>query len=144
YDNLSTISKEHSSNEDIDEIEDKIPEIVEKKKLVDTTSDSVEISQIFTFLQILTAIFGSFAHGGNDVRYVLSSCSENYLLRFAYYFSSNAIGPLIGLWLLYVDGVVVGKTATPLWVLFFGGIGISVGLWVWGRRVIRTIGEDLT
>lgn len=57
---------------------------------------------------------------------------------------SNAIGPLIGLWLIYADGVVAAKSNTPLWVLFYGGLGISVGLWVWGRRVIRTIGEDLT
>ncbi|CAF1062649.1 unnamed protein product [Rotaria sordida] len=124
-DNISTISANHvSSNEDIDEVEDKMPEISPKKKKVDTTSDSLEIATIFKYLQILTAIFGAFAHGGNDV--------------------SNAIGPLIGLWLIYVEGAVVARSATPLWVLFYGGLGISFGLWVWGRRVIRTIGEDLT
>ncbi|CAF3410064.1 unnamed protein product [Rotaria sp. Silwood1] len=124
-DNISTTSVNHlSSNEDLDEIEDKMPEILPKKKKVDTTNDSVEIASIFKYLQILTAIFGAFAHGGNDV--------------------SNAIGPLIGLWLIYVEGTVVARSSTPLWVLFYGGLGISVGLWVWGRRVIRTIGEDLT
>lgn len=51
---------------------------------------------------------------------------------------------MIGLWLIYVDGSVAVRSSAPLWVLFFGGLGISVGLWVWGRRVIRTIGEDLT
>jgi len=124
-DNMSTISaNQNSSNEDLDEVEDKMPEIAAKKKKIDTTNDSLEIASIFKYLQILTAIFGAFAHGGNDV--------------------SNAIGPLIGLWLIYVDGMVVARSATPLWVLFYGGLGISVGLWVWGRRVIRTIGEDLT
>ncbi len=75
-------------------------------------------------MQILTAVFGSFAHGGNDV--------------------SNAIGPLIGLYLLYQDGIIIEKADTPVWILFYGGVGISVGLWVLGRRVIKTIGEDLT
>ena len=32
--------------------------------------DTLETAKLFTFLQILTAIFGAFAHGGNDVRYV--------------------------------------------------------------------------
>jgi sodium-dependent phosphate transporter len=75
-------------------------------------------------LQILTAVFGSFAHGGNDV--------------------SNAIGPLIGLYLIYQDQKIVSHSPTPVWILFYGGVGISVGLWVLGRRVIKTIGEDLT
>lgn len=34
--------------------------------------DKPEVSALFQFLQILTACFGSFAHGGNDVRYALS------------------------------------------------------------------------
>lgn len=60
------------------------------------------------------------------------------------FLASNAIGPLIGLWLIFVDGSTKAQSPTPLWVLFYGGLGISVGLWVWGRRVIKTIGEDLT
>lgn len=87
-------------------------------------ADKPEVSMLFQFLQILTACFGSFAHGGNDV--------------------SNAIGPLVALWLVYETGSVTSNKATPIWLLLYGGVGICAGLWVWGRRVIQTMGKDLT
>ncbi|XP_012731854.2 sodium-dependent phosphate transporter 1-B [Fundulus heteroclitus] len=86
--------------------------------------DKPEVSTLFQFLQILTACFGSFAHGGNDV--------------------SNAIGPLVALWLVYTTGSVTSNAPTPIWLLLYGGVGICIGLWVWGRRVIQTMGKDLT
>nr|XP_046231401.1 sodium-dependent phosphate transporter 1-B [Scatophagus argus] len=87
-------------------------------------SDKPEVSTLFQFLQILTACFGSFAHGGNDV--------------------SNAIGPLVALWLVYTTSSVTSNEPTPIWLLLYGGVGICAGLWVWGRRVIQTMGRDLT
>lgn len=57
---------------------------------------------------------------------------------------SNAIGPLVALWLVYQDNSVESTTPTPLWLLLYGGVGICIGLWVWGRRVIQTMGKDLT
>uniref|UniRef100_A0A8B9L636 Phosphate transporter n=1 Tax=Astyanax mexicanus TaxID=7994 RepID=A0A8B9L636_ASTMX len=87
-------------------------------------ADKPEVSMLFQFLQILTACFGSFAHGGNDV--------------------SNAIGPLVALWLVYQSGSVESNAPTPIWLLLYGGVGICAGLWVWGRRVIQTMGKDLT
>ncbi|XP_018613876.1 sodium-dependent phosphate transporter 2 isoform X1 [Scleropages formosus] len=86
--------------------------------------DKPQVFLLFHFLQILTACFGSFAHGGNDV--------------------SNAIGPLVALWMIYDQGAVMQDAATPIWLLFYGGVGICAGLWVWGRRVIQTMGKDLT
>ncbi|XP_047426530.1 sodium-dependent phosphate transporter 1-B [Mugil cephalus] len=87
-------------------------------------ADKPEVSTLFQFLQILTACFGSFAHGGNDV--------------------SNAIGPLVALWLIYSTSTVTSNAPTPIWLLLYGGVGICAGLWVWGRRVIQTMGKDLT
>ncbi|KAH8391119.1 hypothetical protein KR215_007341 [Drosophila sulfurigaster] len=86
--------------------------------------ETQEVSMLFSFLQILTATFGSFAHGGNDV--------------------SNAIGPLIALYMIYREGSVMQRAESPIYILIYGGVGISVGLWLWGRRVIETIGNDLT
>ncbi|XP_077332309.1 LOW QUALITY PROTEIN: sodium-dependent phosphate transporter 2 [Lithobates pipiens] len=86
--------------------------------------DKSQVHLLFHFLQILTACFGSFAHGGNDV--------------------SNAIGPLVALWLIYQQGGVLQTASTPVWLLLYGGVGICAGLWVWGRRVIQTMGKDLT
>ncbi|KAL1772927.1 sodium-dependent phosphate transporter 2 [Sigmodon hispidus] len=55
--------------------------------------DTAEVHLLFHFLQVLTACFGSFAHGGNDM--------------------SNAIGPLVALWLIYEQGAVMKEAATP-------------------------------
>lgn len=107
----------------------KVP-LIESKDLnefitpVNDGEETEEVSMLFSFLQILTATFGSFAHGGNDV--------------------SNAIGPLIALYMIYREGSVMQKAESPIYILIYGGIGISIGLWLWGRRVIETIGNDLT
>lgn len=46
--------------------------------------------------------------------------------------------------MIYKEGSVLQQSETPLSILLFGGVGISAGLWLWGRRVIETIGNDLT
>ena len=57
---------------------------------------------------------------------------------------SNAIGPLVAVVLIYMEGSIQQTGGTPWYILLYGGAGISIGLWIWGRRVIKTMGEDLT
>ncbi|KAJ3603984.1 hypothetical protein NHX12_028725 [Muraenolepis orangiensis] len=123
YSSYSSAISNGSRAEDgsVAQSEDTKDPVVEQDEL---EMDHPGVSSLFQFLQILTACFGSFAHGGNDV--------------------SNAIGPLVALWLLYDSGSVVSNAPTPIWLLLYGGVGISAGLWVWGRRVMQTMGKDLT
>ena len=66
----------------------------------------------------------------------------NEVVFFIYF--SNAVGPLVSLWLTYRYGSTDSERNTPVWILFYGGVGISIGLGIWGRRVIETIGTDLS
>ncbi|CAD6250484.1 unnamed protein product [Miscanthus lutarioriparius] len=79
---------------------------------------------VFGYMQVLSACFMSFAHGGNDV--------------------SNAIGPLAAA-LSILQGVASSaEIVIPTEVLAWGGFGIVAGLTMWGYRVIATIGKKIT
>ncbi|KAL8037773.1 hypothetical protein ABFX02_11G059700 [Erythranthe guttata] len=79
---------------------------------------------VFGYMQILSACFMSFAHGGNDV--------------------SNAIGPLAAALSILQGGMTGGEIVIPNDVLAWGGFGIVAGLMMWGYRVIATIGKKIT
>ncbi|RWS16471.1 Phosphate transporter domain containing protein-like protein [Dinothrombium tinctorium] len=106
------------------EIENKRKSEQEKAKGLEGEEEKLEIAHLFKYLQIITACFEAFAHGANDV--------------------SNAIGPLIAIVLIWKEGNVHQEGESPYYLMIFGGLGISAGLWIWGRKVIQTIGEDLT
>jgi PiT family inorganic phosphate transporter len=83
------------------------------------------VERIFGVLMVLTACAMAFAHGSNDV--------------------ANAIGPVAAVVsIVQSGGEVASKSALPLWVLGLGGIGIVIGLMMYGKRVIETVGNQIT
>ncbi|MDQ7063400.1 MAG: anion permease [candidate division KSB1 bacterium] len=82
------------------------------------------VERIFRDLQILTACYVAFAHGANDV--------------------ANSIGPLAAILNIMKTGSVAMKVQVPTWVLAMGGGGIVLGLAIWGRNVIETVGKKIT
>ncbi|WOD08156.1 inorganic phosphate transporter [Marinomonas sp. GJ51-6] len=43
-----------------------------------------------------------------------------------------------------LTGAVTGKAAIPLWIMIVGGIGIAVGLALFGPKLIKTVGSEIT
>jgi len=83
------------------------------------------VERIFGVLMVLTACAMAFAHGSNDV--------------------ANAIGPVAAVVsIVNSGGEVASKAMLPLWVLGLGGIGIVAGLVMYGKRVIATVGNNIT
>jgi PiT family inorganic phosphate transporter len=83
------------------------------------------VEKQFRYLQVVTASYVAFAHGANDV--------------------ANGIGPVAAIVYLYQHpGDVTMKVAVPVWILALGGFGIVMGLAVFGRRVLETVGKKIT
>jgi PiT family inorganic phosphate transporter len=79
---------------------------------------------LFQLPLICSAALLSFAHGANDV--------------------SNAVGPLSAI-VRSAGGSAAGAPGQPpLWVMLIGALGISVGLLLFGPRLIRLVGEQIT
>ena len=90
----------------------------------DLQKQFLETENIFKYLQVLTAFYVAFAHGSNDV--------------------ANAVGPLAAVVSILKDGHVHMKVIMPLWILGMGGGFIVFGLLIWGARVMKTVGENIT
>lgn len=87
-------------------------------------NDKNSINSLFTIPLIFAAAMLSFAHGANDV--------------------ANAVGPLAAINDAITHGGVATKAAIPLWVMMVGAIGISLGLALFGPKLIRTVGSEIT
>jgi len=83
------------------------------------------VEKIFAVLMIVTACAMAFAHGSNDV--------------------ANAIGPLAAVVSIVGNhGEIAKKAVLAWWILPLGGIGIVLGLAIFGKRVMATIGHGIT
>lgn len=84
------------------------------------------VNSLFTLPLVFAAALLSFAHGSNDV--------------------ANAVGPLAAI----VNATTAqaaelpAHAPVPSWVMWVGALGISVGLALFGPRVIRTVGSGIT
>ncbi len=95
------------------------------RKISDRLPNEKEsVNDLFTIPLIFAAALLSFAHGANDV--------------------ANAVGPLAGINEAIVGGAVSSKATIPIWVLLVGALGISVGLALYGPKLIRTVGSEIT
>jgi len=81
---------------------------------------------MFVYLQVFSACFDALAHGANDV--------------------ANAVGPFATIFLLY-NGNPIGSRQDMgdyrYLILGLGGIGIGVGLCLYGSQILRAIGVKL-
>jgi PiT family inorganic phosphate transporter len=82
------------------------------------------VEKIFSVLMVVTACAIAFAHGSNDV--------------------ANAVGPMAAVISIANEGVVTQRSAMPVWVLLVGGVGIVLGLAMYGKKVIATVGQKIT
>lgn len=82
------------------------------------------INSLFVIPLIFAAALLSFAHGANDV--------------------ANAIGPLAAIADTVLRGGVSDQAGIPLWVLLIGAFGIALGLALYGPKLIRTVGGEIT
>ena len=74
--------------------------------------------------QVISACFVAFAHGSNDV--------------------GNAVAPLAAIaYIRRTGSFPLNDFSVPFWILVLGGVGIVIGLAIWGKNVIATVGEGI-
>ncbi|XP_023329430.1 sodium-dependent phosphate transporter 1 [Eurytemora carolleeae] len=120
-------SKEDKEEEmsTVEPIEIESKEKPDASKQNNTLKDSPELTRIFRPLQVISAMTSALVHGGNDV--------------------ANCIGPFVVIYLVYQEGILTQtKYEAPFAISLWGGVGISLGLIMFGKKVIMTMGQDIT
>ncbi|HUU66322.1 MAG TPA: inorganic phosphate transporter [Methyloceanibacter sp.] len=82
------------------------------------------LRKLFNLPLICSAALLSFAHGSNDV--------------------ANAVGPLAAILNSATTGSLDSQVGVPFWVMLIGAVGISLGLFLFGPRIVRIVGGQIT
>ncbi len=98
------------------------PYVRRKSEGLENRNKSLKV--LFALPLVLSAALLSFAHGANDV--------------------ANAVGPLAAIVHAEEFGEFAGKVHIPLWVMVIGAFGISFGLILFGPKLIRMVGSQIT
>jgi len=99
-----------------------VPMIRRQSRGLENRNKSVKV--LFSLPLVFSAAMLSFAHGANDV--------------------ANAVGPLAAIVHAAEFGDIAAKVAIPLWVMIIGAFGISFGLFLFGPKLIRMVGSEIT
>ena len=95
-----------------------------KKQSEGKANTKETVRGLFTIPMIFSAALLSFAHGANDV--------------------ANAVGPLAAIVHTAEAGDVLAKVSIPIWVMVVGAFGLSFGLLLFGPKLIRMVGQQIT
>ena len=83
-----------------------------------------EVEGIFRRMQIMTSSYVALSHGANDV--------------------ANAIGPVAAIYILARQQELIQTAEIPLFLLILGGLGLTAGIALLGKKVIATVGTRIT
>ena len=82
------------------------------------------LKALFAIPLVFSAALLSFAHGANDV--------------------ANAVGPLAAIVHAVQEGGAAEAVVIPLWVMVIGAVGLSIGLVLFGPKLINIVGSEIT
>ena len=99
-----------------------IPVVRRQSQGLENRNKSLKV--LFAIPLIVSAALLSFAHGANDV--------------------ANAVGPLAAIVQASSSGDFTHAIAIPFWVMIIGAFGISFGLFLFGPKLIRMVGSQIT
>ncbi|MEP2031173.1 MAG: inorganic phosphate transporter [Paracoccaceae bacterium] len=99
-----------------------VPAIRKQSEGLENRNKSLKV--LFGIPLVVSAALLSFAHGANDV--------------------ANAVGPLAAIVQASQSGGFTEAVSIPFWVMVIGAFGISFGLFLFGPKLIRMVGGQIT